>query len=350
MKKIINNLLIFGLLAMVIGCSDEAVGPVLQTENIEAPVFITPTASASFTLAEGTLTNDFAEFTWSPADYGFDAGVTYTLEMDLAGNNFSEPTTVGNTNGTALKATNVQVNSILLSKSVPDKVLTDVSFRLLAKISDEVDVIISQPITLKIAPVKVKVDYPKVYVPGSYQGWNPADVSTVLFSVKSDKKYEGFIYFGEDNAKFKITPEPNWNSDFGDNGQDGTLEAKGSDIDLAGPAGLYKLNVNLNALTITKQATNWGLIGSGTPTGWDSDTDMIYDPVSKTLKVTLALSDGGKIKFRANDAWDINFGDTNGNGSLEYGGDDISVPAGGGTFEIELILNTGDYTYKLTKK
>ena len=64
----------------------------------------------------------------------------------------------------------------------------------------------------------------------------------------------------------------------------------------------------------------------------------------------MALSDGGEIKFRANDAWDLNFGDTNANGSLEYGGDNIKVPAGGGTFEIELILNTGDYTYKLTKK
>ncbi len=105
--------------------------------------------------------------------------------------------------------------------------------------------------------------------------------------------------------------------------------------------------MNLNALTHNFLKTDWGLIGSSTPTGWDSDTDMVYDAVSGTLKLTLDLVEGF-IKFRANDAWDINLGDDGGNRIMEYGGADIPI-AEAGNYTIELILNQANYTYKLTK-
>jgi hypothetical protein len=56
----------------------------------------------------------------------------------------------------------------------------------------------------------------------------------------------------------------------------------------------------------------------------------------------------GKMKFRANDGWNINLGDTNADGTLDLGGTDIDVTEAG-NFTIRLILNPSGYTYTLKK-
>jgi hypothetical protein len=207
---------------------------------------------------------------------------------------------------------------------------------------------------LKSASVTKSAEaYPVIYVPGGYQkaagysagDWDPASAPT-LASVNSDKNYEGYVYFSKDGDKYKFTAGPNWDVNWGDNGANGTLEAGGADI-AAPAAGLYKINVNLNDLLVTSVKTNWGIIGDATPTGWDSDTNMDFDPVTKEWKVIIELK-AGKIKFRANDGWDINLGDTRANGNLEYGGTDIVV-AQAGKYEIKLKLGTPDYTYTVSK-
>ena len=60
---------------------------------------------------------------------------------------------------------------------------------------------------------------------------------------------------------------------------------------------MYRLNVNINDKTYTTELTNWGVIGSATPTGWDSDTDMVFDEVSGTLKLTLDLGTFIKVSL-----------------------------------------------------
>jgi len=74
---------------------------------------------------------------------------------------------------------------------------------------------------------------------------------------------------------------------------------------------------------------------------------LIYDKATKTLKVTLALK-VGKIKFRANDAWDLNYGDNDFDGSLEEGGADIPV-AVAGNYTITLNLEVAGYAYEIKK-
>lgn len=206
---------------------------------------------------------------------------------------------------------------------------------------------------LKSAAVKKSANaYPVIYVPGGYQknagysegDWSPADAPQ-LASVNSDKNYEGYIYFSKEGDQYKFTQGPNWDVNWGDNGSDGTLETNGANI-VAPAAGLYKINVNLNDFLFTSVKTDWGLIGDATPGGWDTDTNMDFDPVTKEWKVIVELKNG-KIKFRANDGWDINLGDNGANGILEYGGSDIAVEAG--KYEITLKLGTPDYTYTIDK-
>ncbi|MFN0034613.1 MAG: SusE domain-containing protein [Saprospiraceae bacterium] len=347
MKKILTLAL---AAALFLGaCTEKDKEPVLAPGA--APSITSPSGGTSFVLTEGTAADIFSTFTWTAADYGFDAGVNYTLELDKAGNNFADAVTVGSVNALTLTGiTQEKINTILISKDLPGDEESDIEFRVVAKLSSDatLPLLISQPITLKIKPFEVVIIYPFLHVPGSYQvpdDWQPADSSTVIYSARSDGKYEGYIYITIPNAKYKYTNGPAWTVNYGDNGNDGSLESSGADIPLT-EAGAYKLNVDLNALTHTYAKTDWGLVGSATGS-WDVDQDMVYDPATNKWSITLDLV-AGDIKFRANDAWDINFGDTGANKKLEYGGDNIAV-AEAGNYTIELNLGAAVYTYKITR-
>ncbi len=189
--------------------------------------------------------------------------------------------------------------------------------------------------------------YPVIYAPGSYQGWDPASANQ-LASPNNDNTYEGYINFTDANSEFKFTVGPSWPSgDFGDNGADGTLEPGGANILIADP-GFYKVNVDLNANTYTLLKTTWGIIGDATPNGWnDPDTDMSYDAAEGAWVIQLNLT-AGAIKFRANNNWDLNYGDTGADALLSAGGDNISIPSAS-TYKIKLYLDKPDYTYSIER-
>jgi hypothetical protein len=188
--------------------------------------------------------------------------------------------------------------------------------------------------------------YPIVYVPGSYQGWNPANTTTVLASQGSNSQYEGYLYFKDAGAQFKFCTTPDWNHNFGGDGN-GNLVPNGNNLTVA-DAGYYKINIDTVALTYTVVKTTWGLIGDATPGGWNTDTPMVYDTAAKTWSATVDLT-AASVKFRANGAWDINYGDDGQKlGILKAGGDNISVPAAG-TYTVTMKLGIPDYTYTVVR-
>lgn len=187
--------------------------------------------------------------------------------------------------------------------------------------------------------------YPVIYVPGAYQGWNPAQARQ-LSSKNNDNTYEGYIFFADAGTEFKFTLGPNWDNNYGDNGADGTLDQNGANIKV-NEAGFYKINVNLNTFRYTLLKTTWGLIGSATPGGWGSDQDMTYSPTEGAWRIQLNLTQG-EIKFRANDSWDLNYGDDGADAILEQNGANISIPSAG-TYLIKLFLNKPDYTYSIER-
>ena len=335
---------LFLLIFLAWGCEDEAFGPVLKIGN--APGLVSPNGGSSYVLEEAKANDVMTTFQWTAADFGFSAGVKYTVEIAMAGTNFASPITLGVVNALELAVTQGQINNILLSQGVEEALPTNMVVRIIAEVSDEISQTISDELPMTVTPYIVEIDYPTLGVPGSYQGWDPANESTVIFSLKSDGIFEGFVFMTE-GALFKFTDGPSWDVNWGDTGLDGILDPNGDDIPLPASDGMYQLKVDINALTYQVAQTNWGVIGDATPTGWDADTDMVYDEASGTLKVTLDLGTGF-IKFRANDDWGINMGDNDTNGSLEYGGADIPIEEAG-NYTIELILNVPKYTYQLTK-
>jgi len=140
---------------------------------------------------------------------------------------------------------------------------------------------------------------------------------------------------------------------------DGTFTGKlleQDETDCTSDAGYYFVKANTNELIYSTEVMNWALTGSATPLGWPAgpdgtagqDYEMTYNLDTQTLKVTLELT-ADEVKFRANDAWSLNYGDTGADGSLEEGGDNIKVPSAG-NYTVTLDLsNPRDYTYSLVK-
>jgi hypothetical protein len=189
-------------------------------------------------------------------------------------------------------------------------------------------------------------DYPVIYVPGSYQDWDPSNTETVIASVNSDENYEGYFEFPA-GTEFKFTPQPNWDQNWGDNAPaDGILDENGDNITVADD-GYYRLTVNTSTLEYTVTKTDWGIIGSATEGGWDNSTPMEWNAETGMWEVQAELA-VGEMKFRANNEWTINLGDNGMDGILEQDGGNIPVEEAG-TYVITLKLGAPDYTYSVTR-
>jgi hypothetical protein len=89
-------------------------------------------------------------------------------------------------------------------------------------------------------------------------------------------------------------------------------------------------------------STIWGVVGSATVNGWDGPDMPFYSTTLADVLVAYVTLSTGEIKFRSNNSWTLNYGDTGLDGNLEEGGDNIPVIAG--TYKITFNLSTLKYT------
>lgn len=183
---------------------------------------------------------------------------------------------------------------------------------------------------------------PFLYVPGNHQGWSPA---TAPFVHSTDfMNYSGFVSL---DGEFKFTSEKSWDGvNYGAGAKDGTLSTDGGAGNLKAEKGFYLLKANISSLTWSAVLIQtFGLIGSATDGGWDTSTPMTFDAAKSEYSITAALKDG-ELKFRANDAWDVNLGGDPEH--LTFGGANIAVKAG--TYKITLSLSDAQkYTCTIAK-
>lgn len=116
-------------------------------------------------------------------------------------------------------------------------------------------------------------------------------------------------------------------------------------VSTVGTPSSQQLISNVNTLKITPYptdlSTNWGVVGSATPNGWDGpDVQFWKTDVTNVFVAYTDLKDG-EIKFRQDNKWELDYGGSN--GKLEKGGKNIAVDAG--TYKITMDLT--NLTYKL---
>lgn len=191
--------------------------------------------------------------------------------------------------------------------------------------------------------------YPETMgVTGGFQGWAP-DVAPRLWGNAETGNYWGYVsMFGEGDAdvEFKFTTQGNWDGpNYGSNGTQGELSNDGGAGNLTIAPGLYRLDVNIAAMTYTTTPlAKVGLIGDGVG-GWDDDhAELVRDPEDGLYKAKGVVCSDGEFKIRFNDDWDQNLGGDAEN--LTIGGDNIAIEAG--TYDFALDLTHTPYKVTFT--
>ncbi|MFA9393027.1 MAG: SusE domain-containing protein [Prolixibacteraceae bacterium] len=357
MKTIIKKYWTLGLMLLALtACNQDPELTVLGDINFPAEIEI---SSSDLVITESNLNDDILIVNWSEVDYLIGAPVDYTVQ-------FSTPNDTVGANAWG-NAKSVKAGTDVLTKTFKAKDLNKyaLAFGLEANVQGKIVVRVksyvdrdafSTPKTINFTPYeKVVVDpepdpepeptMPSLWVPGDFQGWDPATAPHI--ADRGTGIYEGYINIPDGGTnEFKLTPQAAWTpTAYGSTEAGKLIEANdaGNNIVAPGP-GYYMLTANLDAMSYSITKTEWGIIGDATLGGWDTDTPMVYDAVTRVWKVTTDMSAAGSFKFRANNAWIIDFG-VDANGKMMY----ADHPVLGYTADLNnlTVPEAGNYTITL---
>jgi hypothetical protein len=348
---------ILGIFAIVLitgSCKRDDI--MVKSTSGTAPVLTA--SNSTLILKSDDAANEAVTFDFSKANYGYSSAVLYTLQFDKEGNNFAAPKEFTiDASAATQKFTVADLNNALALMGYSANTPSGLEVRIKSELRAGVGTLYSNVAKLMVTTYPIIVVYPSLYVPGAYQGWAPATAAKVA-SVKDDKVYEGYVDFtAATDLNFKYTADTEWKLQYGWASSTNTSTyaggtfAAGANGNLFVPAaGYYLLTANVNNNTWSAQKTTFGIVGDATPSGWDIDTQMAFNAATQEWTVTAQLLGGKKLKFRANGAWTINYGENApANGFLKLNGGDITIPADGNYTVVLNLSNPGNYTYSITK-
>lgn len=375
--KILNHIsiILLSLILALSACTDDDKTLFLpgQTE----PGTLNELSAAYYELDKSKPNEVFETMVWGETTYNFNAAVTYTIQVDLEGKDFTGVEDVTSskdlTKGILVVEINRAVNNLIKKYGLQDETKQKVEFRVKASAGNDKTAQYTNIVSASIKPYK-KVEYPTVRVVGDYSGWGDSwDKAQNVFSFKSDDMYEGWIYFGgkaQNGFKLAIPKEV-----VGDDGKtkldwDGTanwgleegqsVESEAVSIPLWNDGGskdikaysknYYKFSFNKATAELTKLHSMdvFGIIGDGA-NGWgdNDDIEFEFDTKEQVFVAEVTLKDGG-IKFRADHKWVLEFGLKEGGESgtlVEKGG---NIPVTAGTYKITVDINNPEnMTYKI---
>ena len=341
---------------MIAGCQKPEMIQIAAPEDVKAPVL--EEIQGPIEITPSNMALEKVTFAWSAADYGVATQVNYSLEAATAAAPAKVVTITSGLTTTSAELTYDVLNQILFNDlELADGVAEDVVFKVGAKVG-EYEKIYSNAITVSCKVTAAEKVYPKLTVAGSYayNNWTPGKGQFVFDFEGTDVQYSGVIDFGEDVSalNFKFVGEAWGNNEFSvPSGEAQAAEA--AELPLVAGGGdniaaytthrFYSLTLDKSAPKVIKNFSfnSLGVIGDATSTGWDADTDMQFNTEKQRFYVDVTLADG-TIKFRANDAWDVNWGGAD--GVLVANGDNIPVSAG--DYRIYVNLNDpANPTYEL---
>jgi hypothetical protein len=357
MKK---HIILFILLCtgLLYSCTKDAELTVLKPVAFDSSISANQTAVL---LSAAKDSSSVVTFSWPAVVYPIKASVTYSLEVDVP----------ADTVGSAAwgNATSVPVGNDVLSKSFKGKDLNDLALAMGISSGESGTLVFrvrayqdrdayTNALALDVTPYLAQSVYPLLYIPGDYQGWAPATAPTA--AALQPKIYEAYIYVPTGGTNyFKFTSARDWDHiNYGDGGG-GQLSTDGLAAGLMAPSsGYIQVSANLNTNTWTATKTTWSILGDASPGGWSTDTQLTYNPSTQVWTVTADMVSTGSFKFRANNAWTIDFG-VDANGKLAYADSpvygynaavsNITVPSSG-NYTITLDLHDpSNYNYTLRK-
>lgn len=272
LKQFFIGLLMMGAFT---ACEDDSIKAVLKSDV--SPNVLQNPATTTFVLTLDNKDESFATFNWTAPDFGFKASASYTLEADLAGNDFENAVELATTS-TLSAALNVgATNDILLGMGLTPEEPTEVELRVISVINGNVEPVISNTITVTLSAYATS--FPPIWGRGAaLKGWGSSwPGEEVEWQSSEFRKYETIAYF-TNNETFRWFGQQDWSpvsynypyfttvSPVFVNGNDGD-----SNLRVAGASGWYRVGVDLTAKTVTAVAVDEPLMymtGAGIG-GWN---------------------------------------------------------------------------------
>ncbi len=368
MKKInLITTLIIGLALLVGSCQKVETDPTMNIDLSVAAAITSPESGSVHTLLLADSANPFI-VNWTAATYSVSGGAaipmpTYSLQIAYADSNFNGLKEIYNTQDLTFETIIYDFNTKLILFGIPGDSTANIEIRIVSGISEalytnDTSDIISLTVTPFAPATPPPSETPRLWVPGDYQGWDPAGAPNV-WSPLNNGIYTGYIYYPAGGTfEFKFTSAPDWaHSNFGAGADEGVLDTDPGAGNLIVPdSGGYVLTCDTVGLTWSYEAQNWGVIGSGILDGdWSEDVNLAYDVANNILTITIDVIEPPdaselRFKFRANDGWATNLGQgAEGTNELAPSGPDIPMSEGPGNYTFILDLSQPMPTYEFHK-
>jgi hypothetical protein len=341
MKKVLTKFIALSSIGLFMLSACKKDGALVTSNGGKAG---TLSASATTLPLDKTKVNDtttIVHFSFTAPNYGFAAGVSNTLQIDAAGDNWANPTTVAFSNKVYSQGYSTAVfNNLVLKLNLPAGVASQVNARVAYSISQNVAPVYSNVVTLTVTPFNLTS---WLYVTGAFSGWeNPGSEEDSLISATGNGVYTGIINFTAGNNQFLILPAKNWSNKYATS-QSSTPTTTvtynaSNNINAPAAAGYYIVTFNLNTGAITFSPADYYSVIGDAALGWGTDVPMKFvNDGNNNWVVTTALVSTGSFKVRQDDAWTWSWGipkaGTAGDGVAntlnDSSNNNISVPASG---------------------
>ncbi len=377
MKNNIKTLILLLLVSIFISCDEEDDKVVINSESATAASITTQDLSVE--LSEATAGDDALTLEWNHGSYDIPTQINYLIEAALTDTNFEVSETLAITTKNTFSWKISEINDLFLKLGSLENQESSIEFRIKSNIGkDNVFEKISNTFKLTATPYEVTVieeNFINLFIVGNVvdinedgiltdDDWNPGLKNPYLFRDPANpNKYQITINFG--SGGFKLLENfGEWQPQWGPVGNDKITnnELNGGDPDAftVSSAGYYKLEVDIESLTYSLKTrdvssnptySTIGLIGStrtGDASGWDApDTDLIQSSLNPHIWYIqdIELKDGA-AKFRAEDAWDVNWGGDSFPSAISSSSGDINVTEG----KYDIWFNDLDGNYIFVKK
>ncbi len=372
MKNIDKILSIVVLLFAFASCEKEEFEPVIKYGD--ATVLTSNPNGGSYLLTEENAGQTLFSLSWSESDFGFPAAISYTVQMDAAGNNFADPTDIVTTTNLNYTLTVGKLNDLLIMLEFPSGVKAPLELRVKSSVNDNAQPLISGKIAFEAIPYSTKL--PPIYLLGDATdpGWDNAKalpapyMSPGLYGITAHLKSGKYLKFIHTLKQWA----PQWGTNASGTNTGGSLVYRPTES-VADPASIpsptvegdYRIEADIVKLTysIYPIPDVVYLVGGATSIGWTPTSGLAFtkDGIGKySLVTTLSTGNGGmKIMASNSGAWAPQWG-TNATGSNLFGtlgyraGDsnpdpaEIPAPEVAGTYKIEVDFT--EFTYKVTKQ
>ena len=324
--------------------------------------------------------------TWSNPKHSADSGTyKYTIEIDSAGKNFSNPYTKIVTGSREASFTAKELNNILLAKGYPFNAPVDMDVRVTSSYSNNNERLPSNILKIRMTPYKVppKVALPttgKLFIVGGATagGWNnPVPTPSQEFARINETTFGGIFQLTGGQEYLLLPANGDWSQKYAvDNNAIAGLNAGGDfrfytngGQNFPGPAttGLYKIMVDFQTgkFTVTPFTQMHGMpatlfiVGDATAGGWNNPVPVPSQQLprinSAQFEGTVALiANKEYLLLPENGNWGKKFGAVNNAaaniklaGPFAPEGQNIPSPDVSGNYRITVDFLSN--TYKLVK-